>query len=188
MTLEDERIISLYWERNEHAIMETVKKYGSYCGKIAKNILGNTEDAEECVSDTYMQAWNSIPPHRPKMLSAFLGRITRNLSYNKYKHSHAEKRGGGEISAVLEELSELVSGCDDVERIFEEKELISAINSFLGTLSPKKRGIFICRYWFSDGISQIAAQYGMKEGAVSMLLNRLRRKLHDYLTERGFTL
>jgi RNA polymerase sigma-70 factor (ECF subfamily) len=186
--MDDDKIVRLYWERDEEAISATSQKYGGYCKSIARNILGNNEDADECVSDTYLNAWNSMPPHRPRVLPAFLGKITRNLSFNRYKHNTAEKRGGGEITAVLDELSDCVSGGDDTQQEFNRQELVKAIDDFLNTLSPNKRSIFICRYWYTDSISDIARRHGMKDGAVSMTLNRLRAKLHDYLLERGFEL
>lgn len=186
--MDDTGIIQLYWDRDQNAITETAAKYGNYCTSIAKNILGNQEDTEECVNDTYMNAWNSIPPHRPNILSAFLGKITRNLSFNRYKHNHAGKRGGGEISAVLDELSGCVSGKDNVEQEIEYKELVKAIDSFLDTLPPEKRSIFICRYWYTDSISEIAKQFHMRENTVSMTLHRIRAKLQKYLMERGYEL
>ena len=160
--MEDIRIVQLYWDRNQNAITQTAVKYGKYCTSIAINILGSQEDAEECVNDTYLNAWNCMPPHRPSVLSAFLGKITRNLSYNRYKYNMANKRGGSEISAVLD--------------------------SFLDTLSPKKRSIFVCRYWYTDSISEIARQFQMRENAVSMTLIRIRSKLREYLRERGYEL
>lgn len=186
--MDDARIVQLYWDRSEQAIPATAAKYGSYCASIAKNILGSNEDAEECVNDTYMSAWNAMPPHRPNILSTFLGKITRNLSIKRYRHNTAGKRGGGELPMVLDELSDLVSGKDDVEQEISRKELVSAIDAFLDTLSPEKRSIFICRYWYTDSISEIAERHGMNAGAVSMTLNRLRFKLHHYLSERGFEL
>lgn len=186
--MEDAKIVQLYWDRNEQAIPATAEKYGRYCTSIAKSILGNHEDAEECVNDTYMNAWNAIPPHRPRLLSAFLGKITRNLSLNRYKQNTAEKRGGGEIPAVLDELSQLVSGKEDAEQALFHRELVRSIDAFLGTLSPEKRSIFIRRYWYTDSISEIAIRHGMKDGAVSMTLNRIRLKLRNYLAERGFEL
>ncbi len=186
--MDDATIVQLYWSRDEQAIPTTADKYGSYCNSIAKNILGNHEDAEECVNDTYLQAWNSMPPHKPSILSTFLGKITRNLSLNRYKYKTADKRGGGELPAVLDELSDLVSGNDGVEQALNTKELINAIDAFLDIIPPKKRSIFICRYWYTDSISEIAALHGMTEGAVTMTLNRLRLKLHHYLLERGFEL
>ena len=136
--MDDAQIVQLYWDRDEQAIPATSEKYGNYCTSIAMNILGNQEDAEECVNDTYLNAWNAMPPHRPSILPTFLGKITRNLSFNRYKHHTADKRGGGEMPAVLEELSDLVSGRDDVEQAFDQRELTKAIDTFLDGLSPKK--------------------------------------------------
>lgn len=186
--MDDAKIVQLYFNRDERAIPATTDKYGNYCTSIAKNILGNYEDAEECVNDTYLNTWNAIPPHRPKMLSTFLGKIVRNLAFNKYKHNTADKRGGGEITAVLDELADCVSGIENVEQSYEYKELVRAINDFLGTLPAHKRNIFVCRYWYTDSISDIAARYDMTHSAVSMMLNRLRTKLHNYLTKRGYEL
>lgn len=186
--MEDAKIVQLYWSRDEQAISATADKYGNYCTFIAGNILGNNEDAEECVNDTYLHAWNSMPPHKPNILSAFLGKITRNLSINRYKHNTADKRGGGELPMVLDEISELVSDMDDVENEIEYKELIDAIDTFLGTLSVKMRGIFVRRYWYFDNISYIASRFGMTENNISVTLNHIRLKLHNYLLERGFEL
>lgn len=186
--MDDAKIVQLYFDRDEQAIPETADKYGNYCTSIAKNILGNHEDAEECVNDAYLNTWNAIPPHRPKMLATFLGKIVRNLAFNRYKHNTADKRGGGEITSVLDELASCVSGDEDVEQSYEYKELVAALNEFLGTLPVEKRSIFVCRYWYTDSISDIAARFGMTYAAVSMILNRLRTKLHDYLTKRGYEL
>ncbi len=184
--MEDKKIVELYWQRNEAAITETSAKYGNYCTAIAMNILGIPEDAEECVNDTYVNAWNSMPPYKPNVLKTFLGRITRNLSFNRYKHNRAEKRGGGEVEVVLSELGECVSGAPSVEDELNRRELAKAIDDFLDSLSEKKRDIFVLRYWYSESVSKIAKQFIMKEGAVSMTLNRLRADLRGYLYERGF--
>ncbi len=186
--MEDREIVQLYWDRNEQAIVITAKKYGNYCTVIARNILGNDEDAEECVNDTWLSAWNAIPPHRPGVLSAFLGKLTRNLSFNKYKYNTADKRGGGQVPLVLEELSECVAGCSDIEQELQHKELAQAINDFLGMLPVDKRKLFVCRYWYTDSISEIAARFDLTEGAVAMSLGRIRVKLHGFLAERGFEL
>ena len=183
--MNDKDIIQLYFDRNQSALSATAKKYGKYCTSIAKNILGNKEDAEECVNDTYLRTWNSIPPTIPTILSVFLGRITRNLALNKYKHNHVMKRGNREIDIVLDELAECVSNLDNVEQEIDRRELVATINSFLETLPQKKRNIFICRYWYSDSVSSIARRYKMKESNVSVTLNRLRSKLKEYLLERG---
>ncbi|MDE7354297.1 MAG: sigma-70 family RNA polymerase sigma factor [Acetatifactor sp.] len=186
--MDDNGIIQLYWDRNDQAIKATSEKYGHYCKAIAKNILSSEEDAEECVNDTYLNAWNSMPTHWPKQLATFLGKITRNLSFNKYKHSHAEKRGGGEMTLVLDELADCVSDIDTVEQTINRQELSKAINSFVKSLPIEKRNIFVRRYWYADSISDIAGDYGMLQGTVSKTLERIRKQLKAYLTERGFDL
>ena len=184
--MDDAQIVQLYWNRDERAIPATAEKYGAYCEKIARSIVGNREDAEECVNDTYLNAWNAIPPHRPSALSTFLGKITRNAAFNKFKHNTADKRGGGELPAILDELAECVSGKEDVEQKIDGKELAKVVDSFLKSLPRDKRNVFVRRYWYSDGIPDIARRYGMKESAVSVTLSRLRLKLRDYLSERGY--
>ena len=184
--MEDKKIVELYWQRDESAISETSAKYGNYCMSIAVNILGQLEDARECVNDTYMSAWRAMPPNRPNVLKTFLGKITRNISFNRYKHDRAEKRGGGEISAVLHELEECVSGKASVETELIRHEMVKAIDEFLDTLSEKKRDIFVLRYWCSESVSKIARRFNMKDGTVSMTLNRLRAELRSFLAERGF--
>lgn len=186
--MDDASIVQLYWDRNEQAIPETAAKYGGYCISIAKNILGNPEDAEECVNDTYLRAWNSMPPHKPGLLSAFLGKITRNLSIKRYHYNTAHKRGGSQTAIVLDEIAELVSDTNDVEQEIDRKELVKAIDDFLNQLPGNKKAIFVCRYWYFDSISDIANRFGMSENHVSVTLNRLRLKLHNYLLERGFEL
>lgn len=185
--MDDVRIVQLYWNRDETAIPETANKYGGYCTAIALNIVGNPEDAEECVNDTWLSAWNSMPPQRPSALGAFLGRITRNISFNRYKRAKAEKRGGGSVDAVLDELGECVSGKDDPAQTADLHELADIINSFLDTLPDEKKRLFISRYWYTDSISEIAARYGMKRGAVSTALSRMRSDLRLFLSERGYT-
>ena len=184
--MEDERIIELYWNRNREAIAETEKKYGGYCFTIANGILKSCEDAEECVNDTYFKTWNSMPPVHPKILSAFLGKITRNLAFSRYRLETAEKRGGGEIDLVLDELGECVSGCDSVEKALELSELKDSLNVFLKSLSEDKRNMFLRRYWYCDSISEIAARFSVSEASAAMKLVRIRRKLKLFLTERGF--
>lgn len=186
--MEDSAIIDLYWAREERALSETDTKYGGYCRAIAHNILKSLEDSEECVADTWLRAWNAMPPHRPRVLSAFLGKLVRNLSLNRWQRERAEKRGGGVLPAVLDELAEVVSGAEDVENQVEQKALLRAIDEFLGRLSPEKRSIFICRYWRTDSIADIAARRSLTEGAVTMTLSRLRKALRSELLERGFTL
>ncbi len=184
--MDDAHIILLFQRRDETAIAATAEKYGGYCTAIAQHILGNAEDTEECVNDTYLRAWNSIPPQIPQILSAYLGRIVRNLSFNRYKAKRTEKRGAGELQLILDELAECTPHPDTVEHIWEQKQLTEVINAFLGTLSMEKRMLFVRRYWYSDSIAELAAKSGMKEHAVVVSLTRIREKLHGYLTERGF--
>lgn len=186
--MDDEKIVQLYWDRDEKAIPATADKYGRYCTSIARNILGSCEDAEECVNDTYWKAWNTMPPHRPDILSAFLGKLTRNLSLNRYRHDTAEKRGGSQTAVILDEIAEFVSDADSVEREIDRKELVRAMNAFLGTLSAEKRWIFVRRYWYFDSVADLASRFGMTKNNVSVTLNRLRLKLHNYLLERDFEL
>lgn len=184
--MDDKDIVQLFFDRNEQAITETSSKYGHYCFSIARNILNNREDAQECVNDTYLNTWNNIPPHKPEILSVFLGKIVRNLSFNKYKSVHSLKRGGHEITLILDELTEIVSDKESVEDDIIRKELIKTIDDFISTLSAEKKYIFIRRYWYSDKISEIAKKCGSTENSVHVQLNRIRKKLRDYLTERGF--
>ena len=129
-----------------------------------------------------------MPPHRPSILSTFLGKITRNLSIKCYKRNTADKRGGGQATVVLDEIAEFVSDTDSVEREIDRKELVKVIDDFLDRLPTDKKVIFVCRYWYFDSISDIAVRFGMTENNVSVTLNRLRLKLHNYLLERGFKL
>jgi len=186
--MDDMQIVQMYWERNQQAIPITAEKYGNYCASIARNILDSNEDVEECLNDTWLGAWNSMPPHRPGVLSVFLGKIIRNLLFSRFRRDHAEKRGSGELPLVLDELGECVSGGDSVEGEWNRKELLTAINGFLERLAPEKRVIFVCRYWCADRVADIAARVGMTENHVSMILTRLRRELREDLVERGFDL
>jgi len=183
--MEDQKIIELYTKRNETAIEKTAEKYGKYCFTIANNILHSLEDSEECVNDTWMKAWNSIPPAVPTYLRVFLGKITRNLSLDKYRFNHSEKRGGGEIGLVLEELEEVVAGKDSVEVCYERKELVQAINAYLHTLSERDCNVFIRRYFFAEEVKVIAKRYRLKESNVLMILSRTRKKLQKHLREEA---
>lgn len=186
--MEDSKIIQLYWDRDESAIPATSEKYGAYCTTIARNILKNEEDTEECVNDTYLYAWNAMPPQRPSVLSAFLGRITRNLSFNRYKLLHTQKRGGGELPLILSELGDCVSGKESVEQEIDRKELLSEINGFLAGLSKEKRQMFVRRYWYAESVRELAKRYDVSEGSVTMALKRVREQLKEVLTKRGYVL
>ena len=186
--MEDSEIIRLYWERSADAVAATDSKYGGYCRAIARNILDSEEDAEECVNDAWLKLWNAIPPQRPARLSAFLGKIVRNLALDRFQRTRAEKRGGGAMALVLEELSDCVSGGESVEQAIDRAELLAAINGFLGSLPKQKRDLFVLRYWYARPVADIAAQRGLSPGSVTMSLKRSREQLKTYLKERGFEL
>lgn len=183
--MDDKAILDLYWARSEKAISETDAKYGAYCFCIAYNILNNREDSEESVSDTYLAAWNSMPPKRPAILSAFLGKITRYISLDHWKKRSRLKRGGGEIELCLEELQDCVSGQESTEEKMIRKETIAAVNRFLSTLSETERKVFLCRYWYLDPVKDIAERFGFSQNRTSVLLRRIRQKLNTYLAKEG---
>ncbi len=186
--MEDERIIDLYWARRENAIVETDKKYGNYCMSIALHILKSPEDSEECVNDTWMKAWDSMPPKRPDFLAAFLGKITRNLSISRYRMSHARKRGSGEVELLLLELEECLPSAKSVEEEIEGKETAASIDRFLYGIDEESRKIFVRRYFFVDSIKEIAARYGISESKVKSQLFRMRGRLKDHLEKEGVVL
>ncbi|MBQ6016911.1 MAG: sigma-70 family RNA polymerase sigma factor [Clostridiales bacterium] len=184
----DENIIRLYWERDEEAITATSRKYGNYCFSIANNILYNNEDSEECVNDTYERIWNTIPPQRPSVFSAFIGRIVRNIALDRYRKNVAEKRGGNQIPIILDELGEIASDSPDPEEECIRLELAKAINDFLFDLPIDKRVMIVRRYWYADDIRSIAMRLGTSENNVSVSIRRIRVKLRDFLSARGFEL
>lgn len=178
--MEDQKIVELYWERSETAISETQKKYGRYCHYIAYQILYSDQDAEECVNDTYLAVWNSIPPNRPEPLQPYVCRIGRNIALNRLRSAAAQKRSGYVIS--LEELS----GCIPAPCRDDGKALGRAMDAWLDTLNIESRVIFLRRYWFGDSVKDIAAAFKMKENAVSVRLSRLRDSLKAYLIKEGY--
>lgn len=182
--MEDKAIIELYFARNEKAISETDIKYGKYCSTIANNILNNREDTDECVNDTYMQTWNSLPPQRPSILKAFLGKITRNLALNLYKKQHTQKRYDG-IEASIDELEECIVNDFNLEEIIEINELTSIINDYLATLKDIKRKILVERYWYISSVKEIAEKHNLSESNVKMTLARSREELKVFLEKRG---
>ena len=183
--MEDQAIVQLFWDRDEQALSAVAEKYGHFCTSIARNIVGSTEDAEECVNDAYLATWNSIPPKKPELLAPFIGRITRNLAINRYKMNHADKRGGGDLPLVLDELSEVIAGKESADSELFRKELLSAINGFLSALPSEKRKIFVCRYFYADSLKDIAARMKMSENNVSVTLSRLKAGLREKLLEGG---
>ena len=186
--MEDAYIVDLYWARSETAIDETSAKYGKYCYAIAYNILANAEDADESVNDTYLAAWNSMPPQRPSVLSSFLGKLTRRISIDKWRAHNAGKRGSGEIILALDELSDCVPSGGSVEQTVETAELGKAIDCFVMSLPLAERRVFICRYWYLDSIASICQQFGFSQSKVKVMLHRTRNHLRDYLERQGASL
>ena len=181
--MEDSRILALYFARSEAAIQETDRKYGSYCYKIAYNILTNREDSEESVNDTYLSAWNSIPPRKPAKLSTYLGRLTRNISIDRWRGTNAKKRGGGEIILALDELNECVSWQPSTEEKMIQKEAVASLNRFLASLSEEERAVFLCRYWYVNSMEDIARKTGFSIGKIKSMLHRTRKRLSAILQE-----
>lgn len=178
---EDQKIIDLYWNRSENAITETAVKYGRYCTSIAYGILKSREDAQECVSDAYLTAWNAIPPRRPADLGTYLGKITRNLSIDRLRTRNRDKRGGGEMPLALEELEEVVVGSDSPENEAIRKELAASMNRFLRKLTVQERYVFVRRYWYLDSMADIAKNTGFSGSKVASMLFRLRGRLKKQL-------
>ena len=183
--MEDKQIIELYWKRDETAIVRCQERYGSYCGVIARNILQSPQDAEECVNDVWLAAWDSIPPQRPANLAAYLAKLTRNRAIDRWRSLHREKRGGDSIPLALEELAEVLPAEEDPERCLLGKELGRAVNGFLAGLSAKERNVFLCRYWYFDSIGDIAQRFSFSEEKVKSMLFRTRKKLLKTLGEEG---
>ncbi len=182
--MEDSRIIELFWERAEDAISETDRKYGKYCYAIAYNILHSDPDSEECVNDTYLRAWETMPPQKPNALSAYLGRITRNLALNRLSYKAREKRAEGYV-AVLDEVSEMLPDTSTMPERADNVALREAINSFLRSLDANTRIIFVRRYWYNSAISEIAADYSIPVGTVKSTLSRTRKRFRDHLEKEG---
>ena len=186
--MEDNAILDLYFARDELAISETDRKYGGYCFRVANRILCTNEDSEETVSDTYWQAWNSIPPQRPAFLKLFLAKITRNLALNRLQKQSAAKRGGGEVDLALEELAGCIPGTEQIDDQLNAKELGRTIRLFLDTLPERDQDIFLQRYFFFDDPQTIAARYGIKRTHVNLILSRTKSRLKTYLTQEGYYL
>ncbi len=181
--MEDKQIISLYWERNQDAITQTAEKYGNYCTAIARNILQNEEDAEECVNEVWLGAWNSIPPNRPEHLPGFLGKLTRYKAIDRLRAQNRKKRGGNAITVVLDEIAELTPSGDGPEQEILNQELVEAINRFLASLPAVERNVFIVRYWYLEDLAGIGKRFGFSYGKVHSMLHRTRNKLRQYLQE-----
>lgn len=182
--MEDLQIIELYFKRDEAAITETASKYGAFCHGIAFNVLSNHADAEECVNDTYLQAWNSIPPLRPDKFGSWLGRVIRNIAINLWNKNHRQKRYAG-IEQVLNELEECIPGPQTVEHIMEEKELAKAIDMWLTSLPQDDRVLFMRRYWYGESVKQLAKKCGVTPGKLAKRMFKLRQSLKSTLEREG---
>lgn len=182
----DGQIVALYWDRDQRAVAESEKAYGAYCRTVAENILHDREDAEECVNDTWLRAWDSIPPQRPDSLKHFLAKVARNLAFDRWKAASAQKRGGGETALILDELAECVESGADVEKEYAAKELGAAVNRFVSGLPRREGDLFLRRYFYAEPVGEIARRYDMTENAVTTALSRTRKKLKTYLEQEGF--
>ena len=186
--MDDQTIVELYFARDEAAISETQNKYEPYLMKIAYNILYNAEDSRESVNDTYLAAWNAMPPHRPKILSAFLGKLTRRLSIDRVRKANAEKRGGSSFALSLDELRECVDSSPTPEEEADAKALGETLNAFVRGLSPQARAAFVGRYFYCDSLKEVARYCRMSESKAKSLLFRTRKALKDYLEKEGYPL
>ena len=183
--MDDTQIVELYWARKESAIEETEAKYGSYCYSIAQNILHNPDDAKESVNDTWLDAWNCMPPHRPSVLSTFLGKLTRRISIDKWRRSNAKKRGDGQLPLVLAELEDCISDGKSIEEETEHKLLNEVIAAFVKSLPETEQKVFLCRYWYMDSVNSIATRFRFSESKVKSMLYRTREKLRACLEKEG---
>lgn len=181
----DGEIVELYWRRDEEAICQTDIKYGGYCRSISNNILNDPGESEECVNDTYLRAWNSMPTERPRHLPAFLGKIVRNLSISRLRQKNAHKRGGGEYRLCLEELRDCAAKGQEPEKELELKELREHIDKFLANLKETERNIFVSRYWYMASVDEIARRANFSYSKTASMLHRTRLKLGLYLRKEG---
>ena len=186
--MNDDAIVALYWHRDESAITVTQEKYNAYLMKIARNILNDTEDSEESVNDTYLAAWNSMPPQKPVVLSAYLGKITRRISISLFRKRNAAKRQGSEFALSISEVEEIMTDHTNPEKELEAKQLGELLNAFLRSLKPDERNTFIGRYYYMDPLKDVAGYCGMSEGKAKTVLFRTRQKLNDYLRKEGYIL
>jgi len=185
--MEDNILVEMYFNRNQSVIENTSKKYGNYCKTIAMNILHSKEDADECVNDTLLAAWETIPPQKPVQFKSFLGKIARNLAFDRYKTNHRKKRGGNDLNLLLSELEDCIPSYCSVEAEFDGKILSELVSNFLYTLEFEQRAVFVRRYWYADSIFDVAKRFGMSESKVKSMLMRARNKLRIYLEKEGFS-
>ena len=183
--MDDSQIVDLYWKRQGNAVSQTKEKYGRYLFSIANHILQQYEDSEECVNDTLFGAWNSIPPHRPTVLSTYLGKITRRLALKKHREKTAQKRGGMEADLSLEELADCIPAGRTIDGQLDDRELTQILNRFLSELPVQQRKAFVCRYWYCESIAEISQRFFWSESKTKMLLLRTREKLRQCLKKEG---
>ena len=183
--MEDGAIIDLYWARSQQAIAESEKKYGSYCHTIALRILDREEDAEECVNDTWLRAWNAMPPQRPGILSAFFGKLTRNLSLDRWRKGRAAKRGGSQAEVALHELEDCLPDHRRPDEALEARETAALISAFLRRQTQADRALFVSRYFYLEPLNDLAGRFGMSVGQVKSRLHRMRGKLKQELEREG---
>lgn len=184
----DDEIIELYNQRDERAIKETQTAYGKYCEKIARNILGDEQEARECANDTLLKAWENIPPERPQIFSAYLAAITRNDAILRYRRETAEKRGKSTVPLILDDFAEMLPNSTNVEQTAEHREILAEINRYIGTLPEVNRNIFVLRFFCFEEISDIAVRMGMRKKAVSATLYRTKKQIRKHLIEEGYSL
>ena len=183
--MDDKQIVDLYWARSEKAIEETEHKFGSYCRTVSYNILANAADAEECVNDTWLKAWNSMPTHRPSLLAPYLGKLTRWLSLTRLREKNSLRRGGGELPLILDELAETLDSGEDTEQELEVRELNRALRRLVNALEKDEKEVFLSRYWYMASVKEIAEKTGFSESKVKTMLHRTRKKLLSQLKEEG---
>ncbi len=183
--MHDEAILSLFEERNEQAISESEKQYGALCRSVARDITGSDADAEECLNDALLAAWNAIPPAKPQNFCAYLLRLVRNSAINRYHAAHTEKRSAANVAASIDELAEIIPDRGDVVSEIERREMLAAVNTFLQGLPRKQRDLFVRRYWYADDIAALSQMFQMTQSHVTMTLSRLRKRLKKYLGKEG---
>lgn len=183
--MDDKQIVDLYWARSEKAIEETEHKFGSYCRTVSYNILANAADAEECVNDTWLKAWNSMPTHRPSLLAPYLGKLTRWLSLTRLREKNSLRRGGGELPLILDELAETLDSGEDTEQELEVRELNRELRRLVNALGKDEKDVFLSRYWYMASVKEIAEKTGFSESKVKTMLHRTRKKLLSQLKEEG---
>lgn len=188
ISINDNKILDLYWARNEEALDATMDKYGRILYKVAHNILHDNQDAEECVNDTLLKAWDAIPPKNPEFFGAYLAKIARNFSLQRWRAYSAAKRGGGQATLILDELVETIPHPSTAEQNFEYIQTINAINKYLGNLDEDARVVFVRRYFFGDSVEDICTRFTASQSKIKSMLFRARNKLKEHLEKEGIAI